>query len=79
MSIQNAWQLHRHQGGDLNQLQFRRRIGASLIAKNKKKTFFQGHMSLDEGTVRFDRTTTSSKSDSLCLRPSEDHQKMCEV
>lgn len=36
MSIQNAWQLHRSQGGKLDQLEFRRAIAGNILESNQK-------------------------------------------
>nr|CAI5821287.1 unnamed protein product [Callosobruchus analis] len=54
-ALQNAWQLHRARGGNLDQLGFRRRIATTLLLQNKKQSTSRGHMSKDEGIdIRFD-------------------------
>ncbi|XP_050497860.1 piggyBac transposable element-derived protein 3-like [Diabrotica virgifera virgifera] len=57
VALQNAWQLHRQRGGDLDQLRFRRRVATTLLLQNKKKeTHSKGHKSSTEGLdIRFDR------------------------
>lgn len=38
MAMQNAWRLHRHNGGKLDQLEFRRSVATQLLTTYKKLT-----------------------------------------
>lgn len=55
-SIQNAWHLHRQDGGDMDQLKFRRRIATTILQLNKKPNTYQtGRPSKDENVdIRYD-------------------------
>lgn len=59
MAVQNAWQIHRKQGGQLDQLSFRRRIATTLLVQNKKAFRYQtGHASTSNPSdfdIRYDR------------------------
>lgn len=58
MCVQNAWQLHKKEGGNFDQLNFRRRIAILLLTQNKKEyTFQQGHSSKNspQMELRYDR------------------------
>lgn len=57
LAIQNAWQLYRSDGGDMDQLQFRRRIASTLLAQNKKpSTYHTGRLSKNMNVdIRYDR------------------------
>lgn len=57
MCVQNAWQLHKKNGGVLDQLSFRRRIATILLIQNKKQATYQkGHSSRTQGIdLRYDR------------------------
>lgn len=57
MAIQNSWQLYRADGGDMDQLAFRRRIATAILSENKKPFTYQtGRPSRDENIdVRYDR------------------------
>lgn len=56
MSVQNAWQIHKQNGGQLDQLAFRRRIATSLLVQNQKKSVYQkGRSSSHNTDLRYDR------------------------
>lgn len=57
MALQNAWHLHRKQGGNLDQLAFRRVVATSLLTANRKQPSYQKgrQSSLLENESRYDR------------------------
>lgn len=57
MAVHNAWQIHKHNGGTLNQLSFRRSIASTLLVQNKRDSVYQrGHPSLSlNNDLRYDR------------------------
>lgn len=57
MALQNAWHIHREQGGHLDQLSFRRAIATTLLTNNRKQPAYQkGRPSCSKGQeARYDR------------------------
>lgn len=57
MAVHNAWQIHKHNGGTMDQLSFRRSIASTLLVQNKKVPVHQrGHPSLSlNNELRYDR------------------------
>lgn len=56
MAVQNAWQLHRKQNGDMDQLKFRRVIATTLLQQNRKQQTYQKgpRGSLEGSVLRYD-------------------------
>jgi Transposase IS4 len=57
MALHNAWQIHKHHGGTMDQLTFRRSVANVLLVQNKKKAVYQlGHISKNRNLeLRYDR------------------------
>lgn len=57
MAMQNAWHLHRQNGGNFDQLKFRRFVATALLSQNRKNTVYQkGHIGSSYGAdTRYDR------------------------
>lgn len=57
MALQNSWHLHRQQGGQLDQLSFRRVIATMLLQQNRKSSTYQkGRPSTSQvPDLRYDR------------------------
>lgn len=80
MSVQNAWQLHREEGGKLDQLCFRRRIALYLLQnENKTSTKRCRFSSLENVDTRYDKMEHYIKSQEKQTRCRLCHKKVSTI
>lgn len=77
LALQNAWQLYRHDDGEMDQLGFRRRVGKIILLQNKKPFAYQtGHPSKHKNDdIRYDRLDHLVRKQEKQTRCGHCHQK----
>ncbi|XP_046688572.1 piggyBac transposable element-derived protein 3-like [Homalodisca vitripennis] len=81
VSVQNAWQLHRQDGGKLDQLAFRRRIVLAVLEGNKRVVSGRGRPStsskIDSRYDRIDHIVSDIENDPRTGKKKQLHCRLC--